>query len=93
MDFLYDGEKYWFSELEPDGVIAPDFTDPDRSLQRDITRARFTAYRDAHAKWLANGAPSAPTGLFTPTAHRAPTSAAASASAAPTTSAPRSETR
>ncbi|MFF7593136.1 RimK family alpha-L-glutamate ligase [Kitasatospora purpeofusca] len=94
VDFLYDGEKYWFSELEPDGVIAPDFTDPDRALQRDITRARFTAYRDAHAKWLANGAPSAPTGLFTPTAHRTPTAAPASAptTAAPT-AAPRSETR
>ncbi|MFF2954158.1 RimK family alpha-L-glutamate ligase [Kitasatospora sp. NPDC057965] len=54
VDFLHDGERYWFSELEPDGVIAPDFDDPGRTLQRDITRARFTAYRDAHAKWLAN---------------------------------------
>lgn len=56
VDFLHDGERFWFSELEPDGVIAPDFEDPDRSVQRDITRARFTAYRDAHAKWLANRA-------------------------------------
>ncbi|MFE2726735.1 RimK family alpha-L-glutamate ligase [Kitasatospora sp. NPDC059327] len=52
VDFLFDGERYWFSELEPDGVIAPDFDDPRRTLQRDITRARFTAYRDAHATWL-----------------------------------------
>jgi hypothetical protein len=52
-DFLFDGERYWFSELEPDGVIAPDFGDPHRTLQRDITRARWTAYRDAHARWLA----------------------------------------
>ncbi|MEU9132052.1 hypothetical protein AB0D08_28770 [Kitasatospora sp. NPDC048540] len=55
VDFLFDGERYWFSELEPDGVIAPDYDDPGRTLQRDITRARFAAYRDAHAKWLANG--------------------------------------
>ncbi|MFF2040819.1 RimK family alpha-L-glutamate ligase [Kitasatospora sp. NPDC058170] len=56
VDFLFDGERYWFSELEPDGVIAPDFDDPHRTLQRDVTRARFTAYRDGHAKWLADGA-------------------------------------
>ncbi|PZG55367.1 hypothetical protein C1I98_03735 [Spongiactinospora gelatinilytica] len=50
VDFLFDGERYWFSELEPDGVIAPDFGDPARALQRDVTRARWTAYRDAHAR-------------------------------------------
>jgi hypothetical protein len=60
IDFLHDGERFWFSELEPDGVIAPDWDDPDRTLQRDITRARFVAYRDAHAKWLANGGGPAP---------------------------------
>jgi hypothetical protein len=53
LDFLHDGERFWFSELEPDGVILPDFTDPDRTRQRDITRARFAAYRSAHARWLA----------------------------------------
>jgi glutathione synthase/RimK-type ligase-like ATP-grasp enzyme len=52
LDFLHDGERFWFSELEPDGVIAPDWDDPRRSLQRDITRARWTAYRNAHAEWL-----------------------------------------
>ncbi|WP_154402842.1 ATP-grasp domain-containing protein [Nocardioides speluncae] len=52
VDFLYDGGHYWFSELEPDGVIAPDWGDPARTLQRDITRARWTAYRNAHARWL-----------------------------------------
>ncbi|MEU4832160.1 hypothetical protein [Streptosporangium sp. NPDC023615] len=56
VDFLFDGERFWFSELEPDGVIAPDYGDPDRTLQRDITRARWIAYRDAHARWLAAGA-------------------------------------
>jgi glutathione synthase/RimK-type ligase-like ATP-grasp enzyme len=52
MDFLFDGERFWFSELEPDGVILPDGEDPHRTHQRDITRARFTAYRDAHTRWL-----------------------------------------
>jgi hypothetical protein len=52
VDFLHDGDRFWLSELEPDGVIAPDFDDPHRTIQRDITRARFAAYRDAHARWL-----------------------------------------
>lgn len=55
IDFLFDGERFWFSELEPDGVIAPDLDDPRRTIQRDITQARFAAYRDAHARWLAAG--------------------------------------
>ncbi|MEV6107798.1 hypothetical protein AB0M28_24310 [Streptomyces sp. NPDC051940] len=53
VDFLHDGERFWFSELEPDGVIAPDFGDPARTLQRDVTRARWTACRDAHTRFLA----------------------------------------
>jgi glutathione synthase/RimK-type ligase-like ATP-grasp enzyme len=56
IDFLFDGERFWFSELEPDGVIAPEFHDPRRTLQRAITRARFAAYRDGHARWLARDA-------------------------------------
>jgi glutathione synthase/RimK-type ligase-like ATP-grasp enzyme len=52
LDFLYDGDRYWFSELEPDGVIAPEWSDPARTLQRDVTRARWTAYRNAHARFL-----------------------------------------
>lgn len=55
IDFLFDGEQFWFSELEPDGVIAPEFHDPQRTLQRDITRARFAAYQDGHARWWGSG--------------------------------------
>lgn len=51
-DFLYDGERYWFSELEPDGVIMPDWTDPELTLQHAITNARWVATRDAHSRWL-----------------------------------------
>lgn len=56
-DFLHDGERFWFSELEPDGVIAPDFDDPQRTIQRDLIRARFSAYRDGHERWLDSPAP------------------------------------
>jgi hypothetical protein len=56
VDFLFDGERFWFSELEPDGVIAPDFDSPNREIQRDITRARWIAYRNGHARWLAGAA-------------------------------------
>jgi glutathione synthase/RimK-type ligase-like ATP-grasp enzyme len=68
IDFLWDGQRFWFSELEPDGVIAPEFHDPNRTLQRDIIRARWTAYRDGHARWLAGSAAnplSYPSGLVT----------------------------
>ncbi|MFB9238208.1 RimK family alpha-L-glutamate ligase [Plantactinospora siamensis] len=60
VDFLHDGERFWFSELEPDGVIAPDFDDPQRTAQRTLTRARWTAYRDTHARWLATPGRSTP---------------------------------
>ncbi|MFJ9574972.1 RimK family alpha-L-glutamate ligase [Streptomyces sp. NPDC101191] len=54
VDFLHDGQRFWFSELEPDGVIPHVPGDPDRQIQRDVTRARFVAYRDAHARHLAD---------------------------------------
>jgi hypothetical protein len=52
IDFLHDGEKFWFSEIEPDGVICPDFSDPERVLQRKMVSARFEAYRAGHAAFL-----------------------------------------
>jgi hypothetical protein len=56
VDFLHDGERFWLSEVEPDGVVIPDTADPDRPLQRDVTRARFAAYQRAHARWLVDAA-------------------------------------
>lgn len=56
IDFLHDGKQYWLSELELDGVILPDgAAGDDRSIQRDVARARFAAYRDAHTAWLEAG--------------------------------------
>lgn len=51
-DFLYDGENYWLSEIEPDGaIICPDAGDPAVvARQHAIIRDRFLAYRDAHAR-------------------------------------------
>ncbi|MET9954351.1 hypothetical protein ABZ135_22780 [Streptomyces sp. NPDC006339] len=60
VDFLHDGQRFWFSELEPDGVIPAVPGDPHRTVQRDITRARFTAYRDAHARHVAAAGDRAP---------------------------------
>jgi glutathione synthase/RimK-type ligase-like ATP-grasp enzyme len=51
-DFLYDGERFWLSEIEPDGVVAPNTTDDtDVAVQKDVIKARFLAYREAHAQW------------------------------------------
>lgn len=54
VDFLFDGERFWLSEIELDGgIICPDHDDP-RAVrtQRDLIAARFSAYRDAHARFL-----------------------------------------
>ncbi|WP_084557759.1 ATP-grasp domain-containing protein [Hamadaea tsunoensis] len=54
VDFLFDGEDYWLSEIEPDGaIVCPDPTDRvfvDR--QRAIIQARFAAYARGHARHL-----------------------------------------
>ncbi|MEO3778028.1 hypothetical protein ABGB16_14510 [Micromonospora sp. B11E3] len=61
-DFLHDGERFWLSEIELDGgIICPDPTSPEVvRAQRDLIRARFLAYREAHARHgaRAQGAPS-----------------------------------
>ena len=52
VDFLHDGEQFWLSEVEPDGVIlCPDPTSAEAvRTQREIVKARFLAYRKAHAR-------------------------------------------
>jgi glutathione synthase/RimK-type ligase-like ATP-grasp enzyme len=58
IDFLFDGERYWFSEVEPDGAIeCPDNDSLAVVLrQRSIIEARFRAYRRGHAEWLGHQA-------------------------------------
>lgn len=52
VDFLHDGERFWFSEIEFDGTIqCPDPGSPAVvETQRDLIRARFLAYRRGHAR-------------------------------------------
>jgi hypothetical protein len=54
VDFLFDGERFWFSEIEPDGaIVCPDHDSPAVvRRQRSIIAARFEAYRRGHARWL-----------------------------------------
>jgi glutathione synthase/RimK-type ligase-like ATP-grasp enzyme len=54
VDFLFDGERYWFSEVELDGVIGcPDHDSPvARATQHDLVAQRFHAYAKAHAAHL-----------------------------------------
>lgn len=55
VDFLHDGERFWLSEIELDGAImCPDPTSPEAvRTQHDLVKARFLAYRNAHARLLA----------------------------------------
>lgn len=52
IDFLHDGNQFWLSEIELDGsIMCPDPTSAEVvRTQRDLIRARFVAYRDAHAR-------------------------------------------
>ena len=54
VDFLFDGENYWFSEIEPDGaIVCPDHDSAAVvRRQRSIIEARFRAYRRGHSRWL-----------------------------------------
>jgi len=56
VDFLYDGQRWWFSEIEPDGAIGcPDpSSDVVVKTQRSIIEARFRAYRRGHARFLSD---------------------------------------
>jgi len=61
VDFLHDGERYYFSEIEFDGTIqCPDPGNPAiLEATRDLIRARFLAYRAGHERALAARAPRA----------------------------------
>lgn len=54
IDFLHDGERFWLSEIELDGtILCPDPTSAEAvQHQRDVTRARFVAYRNGHVRHL-----------------------------------------
>ena len=54
VDFLHDGEKFWFSEIEMDGgILCPDPSDPQAvATQHSIIRDRFEAYRTRHHAFL-----------------------------------------
>ncbi len=54
VDFLHDGERFWLSEVEPDGVISsPDHDSvEDNRITHALMAARFEAYRQGHARWL-----------------------------------------
>ena len=53
IDFLHDGERFWLSEVEPDGAVGfPDSEEAAR-IQRTIIADRFHSYARAHRLWTA----------------------------------------
>jgi glutathione synthase/RimK-type ligase-like ATP-grasp enzyme len=48
LDFLFDGQSYWLSEVELDGGIL----DVDRERMQRLFMDRFNAYNDTHETWL-----------------------------------------
>lgn len=59
VDFLHDGTRFWFSEVETDGAIGAHGTAM-AGTQYAIIAARFEAYRRAHAGWMARRASDTP---------------------------------
>jgi hypothetical protein len=56
-DFLHDGDRFWLSEIEPDGaIICPDKNSEEAvRMQHDLIRDRFVAYRERHASRFTQG--------------------------------------
>lgn len=52
-DFLWDGKEFWLSEVEPDGAVGYALTREIEDVQRPLIEARFRAYLEAHAAWVA----------------------------------------
>ncbi|MFJ9742387.1 RimK family alpha-L-glutamate ligase [Streptomyces sp. NPDC101166] len=52
-DFLWDGEQFWLSEVEPDGACGYAPNDEVAKIQRQVIEGRFRAYTAAHARWIA----------------------------------------
>jgi glutathione synthase/RimK-type ligase-like ATP-grasp enzyme len=55
VDFLHDGERFWLSEIEPDGAVVCHDTNSEVAVrtQHGLIAERFAAYRRGHAAWLA----------------------------------------
>jgi hypothetical protein len=53
VDFLYDGERFWLSEIEVDGAVGFEENEEMARRGRTILEARFRAYRTGHDAWLA----------------------------------------
>ncbi|MEV0962402.1 MULTISPECIES: RimK family alpha-L-glutamate ligase [unclassified Streptomyces] len=53
LDFIHDGERYWISEVELDGAVGFNADREQNRAASEVTRARFRAYVEGHAQWLA----------------------------------------
>jgi glutathione synthase/RimK-type ligase-like ATP-grasp enzyme len=52
LDFLYDGERYWISEIEPDGAVGFSQNQQQAAVAERIVHDRFSTYLQGHAEWL-----------------------------------------
>ncbi|GAA2277077.1 MULTISPECIES: ATP-grasp domain-containing protein [Kitasatospora] len=52
VDFLWDGERFWLSEVEPDGAVGFADSEQTEREQRKVIADRFAAYADAHRQFL-----------------------------------------
>ncbi|MFI6642981.1 RimK family alpha-L-glutamate ligase [Streptomyces sp. NPDC050504] len=60
LDFIHDGERHWISEVELDGAVGFGTDAEQNRAAAELIGARFRAYAEGHAKWLAAGGPIRP---------------------------------
>jgi glutathione synthase/RimK-type ligase-like ATP-grasp enzyme len=52
LDFIIDGDRFWLSEIEPDGAVGFSQNTEQAAIARCIVEARFRAYAREHAAWI-----------------------------------------
>lgn len=52
IDFLWDGMKFWLSEVELDGALGYAVSKEVADIQYPVLLARFDAYKQGHAQWI-----------------------------------------
>lgn len=53
LDYLHDGERYWISEIEPDGAVGFNQDARQEEIGGQIVTDRFYAFLRGHRDWIA----------------------------------------
>lgn len=60
LDFIERDDRTWISEVEFDGAVGFSMDEEQNRVANMLVRDRFTAYAEAHERWVADGGPGRP---------------------------------